>query len=79
MNTKLRNNEEKIETGFFKLINNTVLGKNMENMRKHRNNKLVTTEMRIHYLLSEPIYHTTKFFTENLLATEMRKIQILLN
>ena len=80
MNTKLRqktkNNSEK---HFFKLMNNTVFGKNMENVREHRHIKLVTTERRRNYLLSESNYHTTKFFTENLLATEMRKTQILTN
>ena len=48
-------------------------------MRNHRNIKLVTTERRRNYLVSEPNYHTTKFFTENLLAIEMRKTQILIN
>ena len=48
-------------------------------MRNHRNIKLVTTERRRNYLVSEPNYHTTKFFTENLLAIEMRKTQILMN
>ena len=51
----------------------------MENVRKHRNIKLVTTEGRSNYLVSEPNYHTTKFFTEDLLAIEMRKSQILMN
>ena len=51
----------------------------MENVRKHRNIKLVITERRRNYLVSEPNYHTRKFFTENLLATEMRKTQILMN
>ena len=51
----------------------------MENVRKHRNIKLVTTESRRNYLVSEPNYHTTKFFTENLLAIEMRKTKILMN
>ena len=60
-------------------MNNTVFRKTMNNMRKHRNIKLVTTKRRRNYLLSEPNYHTTKFFTENLLAIEMRKIQILMN
>ena len=41
--------------------------------------KLVTTERRRKYLVSESNYHTTKFFTENLLAREMRKFQILMN
>ena len=55
------------------------LQKNMENVRKHRDIKLATTEKRRNYLVSEPNYHTTKFFTENLLAIEMRKTQILMN
>ena len=45
----------------------------MENMRKHKDIKLVTTETRRNYLLSEPNYHTTKLFSENLLAIEMKK------
>ena len=40
----------------------------MENVRKHRGIKLVTTERRRNYLVSEANYHTTKFFTEHLLA-----------
>ena len=51
----------------------------MENLKKHRNIKLVTTERRRNYLLSEPNYHTTKFFAENLLAIEVRKTEILMN
>ena len=47
--------------------------KTMENVRKHRDVKLVTTERRRNYLVSEPNYQTTKFFTENLLAIEMKK------
>ena len=57
-------------------MNNAVFGKTMENVRKHRDIKLVTTERRRNYLVSEPNYHTTKFFTENLLAAEMKKSQI---
>ena len=51
----------------------------MENVRKHGNIKLVTTKRRRNYLVSEPNYHTIKFFIENLLAIEMRKTQILIN
>ena len=51
----------------------------MENMRKHRNIKLLTTERSRNDLVSEPKYHTTKFFTEILLAIDMRKTQILMN
>ena len=56
-----------------------VLGKNMENIRKHRNIKLVTTEGRRNYLVSEPNHLTTKFFIENVLAIEIRKTQIVMN
>ena len=60
-------------------MNDAVFGKTMENVRKHRNIKLVTTERRRNYLVSEPNYYTTKFFTENLLAIEMKKTQITMN
>ena len=61
------------------MINNTVFGKTMKSMRKHPDIKLVTTERRRNYLVSEPNYHTTKFLTENLLAIEIRKTQIFMN
>ena len=54
-------------------MNNAVFGKTMENVRKHRDIKLVTTERRRNYLVSEPDYHTTKFFAENLLSIEIKK------
>ena len=60
-------------------MNNAVLGKTIENVRKHRNITLVTTERRRNYLVSEPNYHTTKFFTEYLLAIEMKKPEILIS
>ena len=44
-------------------MNNAVFGKTMENVRKHRNIKLITTERKRNYLVSEPKYRTTKFFT----------------
>ena len=70
MNTDLR---RKAKNDFEKLMNNAVFGKTIENVRKHRDIKLVTTERRTDYLVSEPNYHTTKFFTEHLLAIEMKK------
>ena len=53
-------------------MNNSVFGKTMENMRKHRNIKLVTAERRRHFLVYESNYHTTKFSTENLFAIVMK-------
>ena len=51
----------------------------MENVRKHRDVKIVTTNKRKNYLVSEPNYHTTKLFSEDLLATEMREIKVKMN
>ena len=76
MNTKLRQKAKKkknFEEDFFRLMNNAVFGKTMKNVRKNGNIKLVTTERRRNYSVSEPDYHTTKIFTENLLVIEMRK------
>ena len=58
---------------------NAVFGKTMENARKDRNIKIETTERNSYYLVSEPNYHTLKFFTENVLAIELRKTQTLMN
>ena len=54
-------------------MNNSIFVKTMENVRKHRDIKLVTTERRRNYLLSDPNYHIAKFFTEILLAIEIKK------
>ena len=80
INTKLRK-ETKNEFGkdFFQLMNNSVFGKTMENVRKDRDLKLVTTEKRRIRLLSEPNYHTTKQFSENLIAIEMKKARVKMN
>ena len=80
MNTKLRKKaKNNIEKDFFKLMNNAIFAKSMKNVKKHREIKLVTTERRRNYIVSQPNSHTTKFFTENLSAIEMRKTQILMN
>ena len=56
---------------FLKLMNNAVLGKTMENVRKDWDIKLVTTET--NYLVSESKYHTTNFLAENLLVIEINQ------
>ena len=58
-------------------MNNALFGKIMKNVKKNGNSKLVTTERRRNYLVSKPNYHTIKFFTENLLAIEMKKYKYL--
>ena len=60
-------------------MKNAIFRKTVENERKYRDIKLVATERRKNYLVSKPNYHTTKLFTENLLAIQMRKTQILMN
>ena len=54
-------------------------GKTMENARKHRDIKVVTTNKRRNYLVSEPTYHTIKWFLEDLLGIEMKKIKVKMN
>ena len=74
MNTKLRKEaKNEFEKDFFKLMNNAVFGKTMENVRKYRNIKLVKTDKRRSQLASEPNYHTKKYFSENLMAIEKKK------
>ena len=80
MNIDLRKKTKSdFEKDFFTLMNNAFFGKTIENVRKHRDIKLVTTERRRNYLVSEPSYHTKKFFTGDLSAIEMKKLEILLN
>ena len=74
MNTKLRTDAKNdFEKDFFKLMNNSVFGKTTENVRNHREIKLVTTNERKNKLVSEPNYHTTMQFSENLMAIELKK------
>ena len=61
MNTKLKTEAKNdFEKDFLKLMNDAVFGKTMENVRKHRDIKLVTTDKRRNQLASEPNYHTKK-------------------
>ena len=80
MNTKLRKeSKNKIKKDFFKLMNNSVFGKLMENVRKHRVIKLVTTEEKRIKLVSEPNYQTIKHFSKNLLTIEMKNTKVKMN
>ena len=80
MNTKLRTTAKNdSEKDFLKLMNNSVFGKTMENVRKHIDNKLVATGKRRNQLVSEPNYHTAKWFSEVLLTLEMKKIKVKIN
>ena len=74
MNMKLsKEAKSEFEKNFFELMNKSVFGKTMKNMSKHRDIKLVTTEEKRIKLVSEPNYHTTKHFSNSLLAIEMKK------
>ena len=68
INTELRKKARKkgFIKYFFKLMNNAAFGGTIRNMKKHRNIKLVTTQARRNYLISEPNYHTTNFFIRNI-------------
>ena len=77
MNTELRKKASNdFEKDFFKLMNNAVFGKTMENVRKHRDIKLVKTDHKRNKLVSEPNYHTMKIISENLSIIEMKKVKV---
>ena len=76
MNTELR---KLARNDLFKLMNNSLLGKTMENIRKHRDIKLVTTNKKRSKLVSEPNYHTINLISENLSIIEMKKTKVKMN
>ena len=79
MNTELRKNAKNdFEKDFFKLMNNSVFGKTMENVR-NRDIKIVTTNKQRKKFASEPNYHTTKYISEDLLIMEMKKAEVKMN
>ena len=80
MNTELRKlAKNDFQKDFFKLRNNSVFGKTMENIRKHRDIKLVTTNKRRSKLVSEPNYHTMNYISEDLSIIEMKKTKVKMN
>ena len=74
INTELRKAAKNdFEKDLFKLMNNSVFGKTIESVRKHRDIKLVTTDKRKSKLVSEPNYHTINLISEDLSIIEMKK------
>ena len=76
MRTKAKNEFEK---NFYKLMNNAVFGKTMENIRKHKNFKLVTNEKQYSKYVMKPNFKSATRFTENLVGIEMGKTEIVMN
>ena len=80
MNTELRKlARNDFEKDLFKLMNNSVFGKAMENIRKHRDIKLVTMDKKRIKLVSEPNYHAMNLISEDLSITEMKKTKVKMN
>ena len=80
MNTELKKlAKNDFEKDLFKLMNNSVFGKTMENIRKHRDIKLVTTDRKRSKLVSEPNYHTINLISEDLSIIEMKKTKVKTN
>ena len=80
MNTELRKHaKNEFEKNFFKLMNNAVFGKTMENVRNHRDIKLVISDKRRSILVSEPNYHSSKCISKDLMIIEMRKVEVKMN
>ena len=80
MNTGLRK-DAKINFGkdFFKLMNNSVSGKIMENVQNHRDIRVVTNDKLRSILASEANYHSTKYISKDLLIMEMKKTEVKMN
>ena len=80
MNTEYRKQaKNEFEKTFFKLMNNSVFGKTMENVWKRKDIKLVCTEKKRKRLASKPNYRNTIRFSDNLIAMDMRQVEVLMN
>ena len=74
MNTDLRKDAKNdFEKDFSKLMNNSVFGKTMENVRNHRDIKIVATDKRRSIPASEPDYHSSKYISKDFLIMEMKR------
>ena len=80
MNTELRKlAKNDFEKDFFKLTNNALFGKTMENIRKHRDIKLVTTDKKRNKLVSKPNYYTMNYISKDLSIIEMNETKVKMN
>ena len=79
-NTKLRTKATNdFKKDFFKLMNNTIFGKTMENIRKHRNIKLLTNKKLYLHTVMKPNFKFGVLFGENLMGCEMGKVKVIMN
>ena len=79
-NTNLRAQaKNNFEKDFFKLMNNSVFGKTMENIRNRVNVKLVDTGEQFKKLSAKPNYNGRKIFNENLVSVHMKKTSLTMN
>ena len=76
---KRKNARNDFEKDFFKLMNNSVFGETMENLRKRVNVKLINTEKQLKKLTASPLFDYFRIFDENLVAVNMRKPSLYLN
>ena len=80
MNTNLRANaKNNFEKDFFKLMNNAVFGKTMENIWNRKDVKLVNNEEKARKLIAKPNYRSCKIFSENLISVHMKKTSLVMN
>ncbi|XP_057296278.1 uncharacterized protein LOC130625239 [Hydractinia symbiolongicarpus] len=79
-NTDLRTKSKNdLEKDFFKLMNNSVFGKTMENQRKHKDIRLATKKQQYEKLVMNPNFKGSICFSETLMGVVMQKIKVVLN
>ena len=80
MNTELRTKaKNNFEKDHYKLMNNSVFGKTMENIRNRVNVKLVNNEEKARKVIAKPNYRSCKIFSENLISVHMKKTSLIMN